>query len=324
MVVSTSQGRSTRPPRARGSHRAGWSAFAVAVLLVAAAAVAVWAFSGVRLVADASSLGRVELETFAGSLASVQARGSDGRSIPLAVSHGRLTPRRRVAPGERIALSVVVRRPGWAAWALGSERRETLTVETPVAHLVDRWPTVARGAPLRLRFDTSVDRVSVPGATVASQTVSLPVRAAAGTLVVAAAARPWETLGAPVQVTWFPHADRPVVLASPGPNARISPVAPIRLTFSAPVAHVLGDVEPKLVPAIAGRWATPDGHTLEFRPSGLGAPFDSTLSVRFPSRVAVTGAAGTRLHTTTSLRLSVAPASFLRLQQLLAEEGTCR
>jgi L,D-transpeptidase-like protein len=302
-------------------HRSRWIAFAVVVALAAAAAAAVWAFSGVQLVADSSTLGRVELQTFAGSLVSVRARDPDGRSVPLVVSHGRLTPRTRVAPGTRISLAVVVRRPGWASWALGGRRRETLTVRTPVAHVLNRWPTVARDTRLQLRYDTSVDRVSVAGATVAGRTVSLPARAAAGSVTIAAAARPWETLGDPVRVTWFPRANRPVVLASPGPNVRTSPLAPITLTFSAPVTDVLGGRQPTLVPTVPGRWSTPDAHTLVFEPSGSGAPFNSSLAVRFGRAVALAGAAGTGVHTTTSLRLSVAPASFLRLQQLLAEEG---
>src|SRR5690242_7111402 len=101
-----------RVPKRR-SHRGRWIGVAVVSVAVAAAA-AVGAFSGVRLVADASALGRVELEPFAGSLVSVDARGADGRSVPLVVSHGRLTPRGQVASGERISVSVVVRRPGWA------------------------------------------------------------------------------------------------------------------------------------------------------------------------------------------------------------------
>ncbi|HKI90895.1 MAG TPA: L,D-transpeptidase [Gaiellaceae bacterium] len=286
-----------------------------------AGAAVVWAFSGVRLVADASALGRVELQPFAGSLVSVRARASDGQAVPLVVSHGRLTPRRQVAAGERISLSVVVRRPGWASWALGAERRETLTVQTPVADVASRWVMVARGGHAQVRFDAPVDRVSVAGAAVAGRTVTLPTKAAAGSILVAAAARPWETLGVPVRITWFPQADHPVVLASPGPNARTDPLAPIRLTFSEPVSRVLGGKEPTLVPAVPGHWTVLDDHTLVFRPSGTGAPFDSDLAVRFPSALLVAGATAADAHTATSLQLSIAPASFLRLQQLLAQEG---
>jgi hypothetical protein len=313
--------RNRRPPPRKRSHRGRWIALAVAVLVVMAGAAAVWTFSGVSLVADASALGRVEVQPFAGSIASIHARGADGRAVPLVLSHGRLTPRTQVAPGERISVSVVVRRPGWAAWALGAERRETLTVRTPVANLSSRWVTAARGARAQVRFDTAVDRVSVPGAAVAGRTVTLPTKTAAGSVAVAAAARPWERLGPPVRVTWFPQADHPVVLASPGPNARVGPLSPIRLTFSQPVSRVLGGKRPTLVPSVPGHWTAVDDHTLVFRLAGTGAPFNSDLALRFPSTLVVATVTGAHARTATSLQLAVAPASFLRLQQLLAQEG---
>ena len=77
---------------------------AVAVLLVAAGAAAVWAFSGVTLAADGAALGRVELQPFAGSLESVRAEGPDGRAVPLVVSHGRPGPRTKGAPGGGVTL----------------------------------------------------------------------------------------------------------------------------------------------------------------------------------------------------------------------------
>jgi peptidoglycan hydrolase-like protein with peptidoglycan-binding domain len=301
-------------------HRSLWIAVVVGLVAVAGAA-AVWALSGVRLVEDASALGRVELQPFAGSLVRVRALGSDGRAIPLLVSHGRLVPRVQVPSGERISLSVVVRRAGWERWALGATRRETLTVQTPVPNVVNRWLTVPRGARAEVRFVEPVDRVSVAGATVAGRTVRLPTKTAAGSVAVAAAARPWEKLGAPVRVTWFPQSDRPVVLVSPGSRVRANPLAPIKLTFSAPVSRLLGGKEPTLVPAVTGRWTTLDDHTLVFRPSGTGAPFDSELDVRFPSAFVVAGATGADTHTAKSVRVSIAPASFLRLQQLLAQAG---
>jgi hypothetical protein len=294
----------------------------VAILLIVGAAGAVWALSGAHLETDVSALGRVELQPFAGSLVSVRARTADGRSVPLLVSHGRVTPRVKVASGEQIVLSVVVRRPGWESWALGSVRHETLTVQTPAATIVNRWITVARGARAKVRFTTSVGRVSVAGGAVAAgRTVILPTKTAAGSVAVAAAARPWEKLGAPIEVSWFPQSQLPVVLVSPAPGAQADPLTPIRLTFSSPVARVLGDAKPQLVPAVTGSWSTLDAHTLVFQPTGSGAPFDSQLAVRFPSRLVVAGANGAGERTTTSVGISIAPASFLRLQQLLAEEG---
>src|SRR5579884_3447986 len=92
---------SSSPVASRALRRGLWLGLVV-VLAAAAGAASVWAFSGARLVADGAALGRVELQPFAGSLVGVHAEGPDGQSIPLVVSHGLLTPRTPVAPGERI------------------------------------------------------------------------------------------------------------------------------------------------------------------------------------------------------------------------------
>jgi hypothetical protein len=194
-------------------------------------------------------------------------------------------------------------------------------VETPVAKVENRWLTVPRGDRARLRFDIPVARVSLADAAVSGRTVTLPTKTAAGSMTIASAARPWERLGSPVRITWFPQSGHPVVLASPGPNTRTNPLAPIRLTFSVPVSRALNGKQPTLVPSVPGRWSVLDDHTLVFRPSGTGAPFDSKLAVRFPLPLLVAGANGEHAHVATSLGLSVGPASFLRLQQLLAQEG---
>jgi hypothetical protein len=122
-------------------------------------------------------------------------------------------------------------------------------------------------------------------------------------------------------VTWFPPARVPVVLASPGPNAQISPLSPLRLTFSKPVSAALGSSEPTIAPAVRGRWQQVDPHTLVFRPSGFGFHFASSVQVRFPRTVALAGAAGRGMRSASHLDFSVAGASFLRLEQLLALEG---
>lgn len=303
-----------------GSRRR-WIGLAVVVIAASAAGAFVWALSGVSLTADRSALGRIELQPFAGSLVSVHAHRADGRVVRLVVSHGRLIPQGRVRPGERISVSVVVRRPGWTSWALGAERRESLTVRAPVAKAVTRWVTARRGTRPVVRFDMPVDRVSVAGAAVAGRTVKLPTNAAAGSMSLAVAARPWERLSEPVRITWFPQADHPIVLSSPRPNARIGPLSPIRLTFSAPVSGVLGSKLPTLEPSLPGHWTAVDDHTLVFTQSGGGAPFNTKLTVRFPVAVGVADATGAETHTATAFQLSIAPVAFERLQQLLAQEG---
>ena len=276
--------------------------------LAAAFAAAVALLSGASLVGDDTALARVRTQLFAGRVERVRAFAPDGRAIAVVVHGGRVTPREQLEPGETISLSVVVRRPGWSAWALGSKRHERLTVTAPVAQVLDRWPTERL-----VRFDVPVSSVVIGGHPVitTSRTVAIPSKKSSGSVNVAAAARPWEKLGPPVRVTWFPKSDRPVVLASPAPGAELDPLEPLHLTFSQSVSSVLGDDHPRLSLRQQGRWVQTDSHTLVFRPSGDGAPFDSDETVSFPKPVEVLG--GTTWH--------VAGASFLRLQQLLAQEG---
>src|SRR4051794_6401278 len=217
-----------RQRRRRRSRGGVWIGVALVVVLAAAFAASVLLLSGASLAEDGSALARVRTELFAGRIASVRAFAPDGTAIPLVVSHGRLTPRSQLEPGETVSVRVVVRRPGWSAWALGQERHERLTVQTPVAHVVDRWPTGRR-----IRFDRPVSAVEVGGRNVAaSTTVVIPSTKTSGAVNVAAAVRPWERLGQPVRVTWFPKSERPVVLASPAPGAQLDPLEPLRLTFS--------------------------------------------------------------------------------------------
>src|SRR5215467_3386349 len=119
--------------RRRRSRRGFWIGVAVAALLAAAFVASVLLLSGASLAEDGSALARVQTELFAGRIASVRAFAPDGTAIPLVVSHGRLTPRSQLVPGETVSVRVVVRRPGWSAWALGKERHERLTVQAPVA-----------------------------------------------------------------------------------------------------------------------------------------------------------------------------------------------
>jgi hypothetical protein len=299
-----------RQRRRRRSRRGVWIAIALVTALAGGIAAAVALLAGASLAEDSSALARVHLQLFAGRIASVHAFAPDGTAIPLTVSHGRLTPRARLEPGETVSVRVVVRRPGWSAWALGAERHERLTVQTPVAHIVDRWPTGARP---RIRFDTAVATVAIGGKHVdaTGTTVELPTTKAAGAVNVAAAARAWEKLGPRVRVTWFPKANEPIVLAAPAPGTQLDPLTPLRLTFSRTVSSVLGNDHPRLSLRQQGKWVQLDTHTLVFRPSGDGAPFEADETVHFPKPVRVLG--GSTWH--------VAPASFLRLQQLLAQEG---
>jgi len=280
------------------------------------------------MIADATALARVEVQPLGGTLVSASASGPDGRTIPLSVRDGRLTPRVQLTPGERVSLKAVVRRPGWLGWALGRTLHERMTLRAPVAQVSDRWLTVRRGSLVRVQFDQPVRVVAAGQAgqlrfrpsDPAGRSVSLGRRAAAGSVEVAAAARSWERLGTPVSVSWFPPVRSPVVVSSPAPGAQLTPGAPIRLVFSKPLSAIVGSARPELVPRTRGRWRQADSHTLVFTPAGFGPALATDLRVLLPRAVAVSTAAQ-GLHIARQLEWTVPTGSLLRLQQLLAQAG---
>lgn len=270
--------------------------FGALTVVVAVLAAAVLAWSGARLADDPVALARVHLQPLGGTLESAKAFAPDGTEIPLRFKGDELTPDGRVVPGERLRVDVVVRRPRWLGWALGRRRRVQLSLKAPVATVTNRWLVVPKGSAVRVTFDQRVNVVQV-GAHQQSggdrSTVSLGRRSAAGSVALRVAPRSWEWLGAPQRVTWFPSAHS--VLAQP-PAGRLMPLEPIRLTYAQTT-----EKQPTLSPRVAGHWSRPDAHTLLFTP---GKPLSFNTTVR---------AAG--------ISWTVPPASFLRLQQLLAEAG---
>ncbi len=301
---------------------------AVALVAIVALAAAVLALSGATLASDATALARVTVQPLGGTIERVQAFGPDGRSVPLAVEGGRLTPLKRLTPGEQLSVHVEVRRPGWLGWALGADLNEQLTLRAPVAHLTERWMTVPSGSQVQVSFDEAVSEVAYGGAggltrraLSGAHSFSLGRQPATGAIEVAAAARPWERLGAPAQVSWFPPSRSPVMVTLPAAGERIAPATAIYLTFSKPVSEVLGSALPRLSPSTQGHWREANSHTLEFIPSGFGAALGSQLRVQLPHPVAVTAGSTDGLRTTSQIEWFVPPGSTLRLQQLLAQAG---
>jgi hypothetical protein len=298
---------------------------AFVVVLVALAAVLL---SGATLASDPTALAHVSVQPLGGRIEQIRAFGPAGHSIPLAIHDGHITPLRQLTPGETVSVAVDVRRPGWLGWALGSEHTVHLTVQAPVAHVAEQWMTVPAGAPVSVSFEQPVSAVTYGDDTghsmhtlaSARSSISLGRQPATGSVEIAAAPRAWERVGAPTQVSWFPPSSSPVMSTIPAAGSSIAPATHLYLTFSQPVSQALGSARPRLSPATAGSWSEADSHTLEFTPSGYGAPLGSTLQVQLPNPVAVTaGASG--LRTTSQVEWTVPPGSTLRLQQLLAETG---
>jgi peptidoglycan hydrolase-like protein with peptidoglycan-binding domain len=299
------------------------------VVVVAAAAVVVLVWSGVALTGDATALAHVSVQPFGGSIEHVDAFGPDGHAIPISIDGGRLTPLRRLKPGEQVSVEVVVRRPGWLSWALGAERTEHLTLSTPVAQVSNRWMTVRPGDDVQVSFDRPVSAVahgsfalSRPQTlTRATSTVSLGRQPATGSTRIAVAPRPWETVGPSTQVSWFPPSDKPVMVALPAAGSHITPASKLYITFSQPVSDVLGSTYPHLSPSTPGHWEKANSHTLAFVPAGMGAALGSHLHVQLPHSVAVTSGSGSGLQSTNQIEWIVPPGSTLRLHQLLAQAG---
>jgi peptidoglycan hydrolase-like protein with peptidoglycan-binding domain len=299
------------------------------VLVLVALVVAALEMSGVTLASDSTALALVKVQPLGGKVEQVKAYGPGGKEVPLAISGGHLTPLKRLTPGEQVSVDVVVRRPGWLGWALGSERREHLTLNAPVAHVKGRWLTVHSGSAVQVDFDQTVSAVAYgTGGHLAhhavdagQSSISLGRQAMTGTTEIAAAARPWEKLGAPAHVSWFPPSHHAVMVTLPAAGARIAPATPIYLTFSKPVSEVLGSSRPRLTPNTAGHWREANSHTLVFTPTGYGAALGSRLAVELPRPVAVTASSGSSMRTTSQIEWTVPGGSPLRLQQLLAQAG---
>jgi peptidoglycan hydrolase-like protein with peptidoglycan-binding domain len=243
------------------------------------------------------------------------------------VRHGELWPLRRLPSGERLTVTLTVRRPGWAGWLIGKYERRAFTVVTPNAHLRGHWLQAKAGLAVTVAFDAPVTRVQL-GHRVrvlprARSVVQVGVVAegphAAGSIEVAAAARSWELLPAPEKVTWFPAQPYPQLLVAPKPGSTLAPDHQITLTLSSPVADVLGSRRPSFTRAVPGSWRLLDDHTLTFRPSGLGFALGEDVTVELPRAVALAGRPSAAL--TRAVSWQVPAASTLRLQQLLAQLG---
>ena len=322
--------RRPEPPRRRGAWAVLIAFVGLLVIVAVALVLALW--SGITLSTDPTALARLDTQPFAGSLQSAVAYGSDGRRIPLSFVDGRLTPLVPVRAGEVISVDVTVKRPGIVAWALGSTRSVALTVRAPAAHVLSRWLSVPSGAPVRVSFDQPVSALAygTPGHLARQslagpqRTVTLLQQGAVGSIEVAAAVRPWEQLSAPVRVTWFPPpaaGSTAVALVTPAPGSRILPDSTIRLTLSRPVAAVFGSSLPTLEPSVPGRWRQTGVHTLVFKPTGLGAPLFSGVRIVLPHALTLASARAVAAAPVSEIAWSTPPASMMRLEQLLAQQG---
>ncbi|HLY35091.1 MAG TPA: L,D-transpeptidase family protein [Candidatus Limnocylindria bacterium] len=297
-------------------------------MVVLAGLAVVFASASASLTGDPQALAKVSLPLGGGSVQSIMAvTGPHSRRIPITIRDGRIWPRGTIPAGERVSLEVVVKRPSWIAWLAGHTQRLRLTVATPTARLAQDYLTVARGAPLAVRFTSPVSAVAYgpnPGRLTRRRLVgpqslvTLARSASAGSLWIAATPRSWET-AKPESVSWFPAGQATAAVATPAPGSTIGPGTPIRLSFARPIAQALGGSMPPVSPATAGSWHTVDSHTIVFRPEGYGYGIGAHVVVGLPAGVRLVGgsATGSADHGV----WTVPPGSTLRLQQLLSMLG---
>ena len=283
-------------------------------------------------VADPAALAKLQLAPFGDRVSGVAVFDAQGRRVPVTVRSGRVWPERALAPGAKLTIKATVRRASWIGWLVGRSERVQLVETAPEVRLAAQVVTVGPDGLVRLRFDAPVAHLAVAGAgtprhqidfaqprTVVSTGIHASGTHRAGSLLVAAAPRAWESLPAPERVAFFPASPRVQALVTPAPAASLDPTQPIEIILSRPTAEVLGSAQPAIVPAIAGRWSSLDSYTLVFQPAGLGFKLGTHVQITLLRPVDVV--AGSRIISRRTLSWQVPTPSTLRLQQLLAKLG---
>lgn len=328
-------GRLSRTSPARGGtlHRRGPGpgrylvlGLLVIVLGAVVAGGALMAGAQASLGPDAKALARVTMPFGGGSIQRVDAvTGPHSTPVPVSVRGREIWPAGRLAPGQRVTIDVVIKRPSIIAWLAGSTERLRISITTPVAALRSQFLTVHGNEPLRLRFTAPVAVLAAgaPGhlrrrpLAAPTAVLTLARSGAAGTITVAAAPRTWEQ-AKPVTVSWFPGGAAATAIAAPAPGTRISASTPITLTFSKPISTALGSHLPA-IPNAEGRWRQLSGHSIQFEPAGFGYGLGAKVQLALPSGIRLAG--GQQSATASGASWTVPGGSTMRLQQLLALLG---
>ncbi len=327
--------------RSGGWSRWGWGT-RVAVLGGSLAAVGALAIAGAWLFGRPSlsvglsgkALINVDLGGIATHLTSIEATYA-GKPLSLEHIAGGFVPGTKLSQAQTVKVTASAKSPSWLRWLVGNEVSVTATLHTPVAAPSQSVVFASTGGTVPVGFDhpVSVVEYAAPGATARvvrlgrpSSTVDLavPSRVDGGQLQVYAAPQTWETLTtAPTTVTWFVRsaASTPAAVTDPSPGStQAAPNSAVSLTFSQPVADVLGSSRPAISPAVAGSWSQKGSNTLVFAPDGFGFGPGTQVTVSFSRPVSLVEPAGDMLTAASrSYSFTTSPGSVLRLEQLLAQ-----
>ena len=275
----------------------------------------------------------------AGATLSSVTASAGGHSISLVRSGSGYIPASAVPQGETVTVTATASAPSWLGWLVGSGASQTITVRTPAASPSGSLALAPQPGHLPVNFSAPVSVVnysfgSGPMKTLRLATPStqadLPSPAAilAGKVTVSASPLPWEQpQSQPSTLTWFVQSPTgpPVAIVNPSPgSSTATSVSPISVTFDQPVSKVLGSSRPTLSPSVAGSWSQPGPDQLVFTPSGFGYGAGSTETVSFGRSVNSIGSSSASVSTAAavaseSFKFQTAPASLLRLEQILAQ-----
>lgn len=300
-----------------------------ALLVIAIGAVVAFAVvvttSQPKLSSDPQALARISMPTGGGTIERIVATGGrQHRVVPVTVRDGQVWPTSKVDAGEQITISATVKRPSWISWLAGKTKTIKLTTTTPTVALASHFVTRPSGKALTVSYKQPVATFGygAVGSHVKSHAASgatkltLSESDVAGTVSVAAAARSWER---PEQTTvsWFPAGAKATAVASPAPGTQITSSTKLTLTFSKPVADVLGKSMPPVTPSTTGSWHQLNSHTIEFDPTGYGYGLSTNVSLALPAGIQLVSGGSSKPTAT----WSVPQGTTMRLQQLLANLG---
>jgi len=304
----------------------------LAIVIALAAGAFIVARSKPTLTVDSAALAKVNLPLGGGTISQVVATtGVQNKEQLVRVrlkGDPVIVPVQKVRSGERVTVSVVVRRPGWISWLTGKSQRLTRTITTPSSRLRSHYVTLTKGGALDVHFSAPVQTIAYgPSAAHlrtrtlprAQRSITLPHHGSAGTLYLAATARTWESAHAS-PVNWFPAGTKATAVAQPSAGQTITSSTPITLSFSKPVSKVLGSHLPTVTPAGAGSWHRLSSHAIRFVPTGYGYGLDQTVKIALPAAVRLTGGDSDGGSATSGV-WHVPGGSTTRLNQILAQLG---
>jgi peptidoglycan hydrolase-like protein with peptidoglycan-binding domain len=298
------------------------------VLIGAAVGALIVSSASASLTADPQALAKVGMPLGGGKVTRIVAVTSPkSQTVPVALRGDRIWLTGTIPAGTRIAITVIVKRPGWISWLAGSSEKLHLLVVAPTAKLTQSYVTLSSRAPLRLHFTQPVsvvwygptaDQLSRHVISPASNTLTLARTAEAGSIWVSGVPRTWETTK-PAVASWFPSGAATAAVANPTPGGQIGPNTPITLTFSKTVQAALGNSMPPVSPVTSGTWHQISSHAIEFRPQGYGYGLATKVTVGLPAAVKLVG--GQTSGSSSDGAWTVPGGSTTRLQQMLATLG---